>query len=197
MKPDDIQIALWLEDELEGVERDTLDAWAARNPELLQQREELRAWKDWMKQSLPLPENVPHAEFFQARVAREIRMTQADPAPAAAVRHKRWRTFLLPAASAAGMAFCFWLGGRYGNGAGHPVAANIPTGQSALAGGALSPVLYTPESQVAAHAFASEGAAATVIVLDGVEAMPDSFEVPDTAARDNAREATADNLPTP
>jgi hypothetical protein len=194
-KPDEIRIALWLEDELEGAERNQFDAWVALHPELLRQRDEMRSWKDWMKQSLPESASVPHAEFFQARVAREIRMAHADQTPVSAARHSGWRPFLLPVASAAGMAFCFWLGGRYGNGTGGAVAAG-PVLPPVMASAALTPVLYTPESQVAAHAFSSEGAAATVIVLEGVDAMPDSFEVPDSAARDGAREATADNLPT-
>jgi len=195
-KPDEIQMALWLEDELEGAERDQLDAWAAGHPELLQQRDELRAWKGWMKQALPVAESVPQPEFFQARVSREIRTLDAARESSAVVaRGGGWRGILLPVASAAGMAFCFWLGGRYGNGVGGAVAAGTAA-QPVMASGALTPVLYTPESQVAAHAFNSDGAAATVIVLEGVDAMPDSFEVPDSAAREGSREATADNLPT-
>jgi hypothetical protein len=57
-------------------------------------------------------------------------------------------------------------------------------------------VLYTPEKGVNAEYFAS--ADAEIIVLDGVAAIPDTFELPETASTHETPPATADiDLPSP
>jgi hypothetical protein len=43
-------------------------------------------------------------------------------------------------------------------------------------------VIYTPEEGVKAEFFETSPAEGTVIVLNGVAAIPDDFEVPDTAS---------------
>ena len=50
------------------------------------------------------------------------------------------------------------------------------------------PLVYTPEQGVEAEVFQSDGADGVVIVLDGVAAIPDSFETveEDTTRSDRA-----------
>ena len=79
-----------------------------------------------------------------------------------------WRgRWWMPLAAAAGMAVCFWAGMRLGGPAGGEPAS-------------MATNVYTPEQGVEARTI--ETAGAVMILLDGVAAIPDSFEVPDRAA---------------
>jgi hypothetical protein len=182
--PDETLLALWVEDELDAVTQAGVDAWAAAQPEWLERREVARRTRSVLRTGLPATEEPPYAEFFNARILREI---EARPAAAGApvaptfVAPGRTRRWFLPAAAAAGMALCFWAGTRFVP-APEVVKAPVP------AAAAPVPVLYTPEKGVKAAYFASEPADAMVIVLDGVAAIPDSFEVPDTASMNDAAE---------
>ena len=87
------------------------------------------------------------------------------------------------------MALCFWAGTHVQNsGAPSPVVTN----HHPVSGGVPDPVLYTPESGVQAAWYSSSDSGGSVIVLDGVAAIPDSFEVPDTAAVEQTPSTTAD-----
>jgi len=183
--PDEERLALWVEDELDATSQAAVDAWAATQPEWLERREVARQMKALLGASLPAAEEPPYAEFFNARIAREIEReaAMAEPVtPAAAepvspmVRPsgKTWRWFL-PATAVAGMVLCFWAGTRI-----TPPAVTLAAPAPLVP--ATTPVLYTPEKGVKADYFASASADAMVIVLDGVAAIPDSFEVPDTAS---------------
>ena len=185
--PDEDLLALWVEDELDATSQGAVDAWTATQPEWLERREVARQMKSFLRGSLPATEEPPYAEFFNARIAREIQREAAEaaPAPAAAAvvtpvapmvsgPGKTWRWFL-PATAVAGMALCFWAGTRITP---PSVTVAAPTPLVPVP----TPVLYTPEQDVKADYFASASADAMVIVLDGVAAIPDSFEVPDTAS---------------
>ena len=175
-KPDDELLALWVEDELSGEMLSSVDAWASTQSEWLELREQARSWESLVDGVLPASEEVPHAEFFNARIHREIEMEQvSEPVsePDSNVvpigGRPKWVWFM-PAAAAAGMIFGFMIG-RGGpesvtDGAPMPVAS-------------LAPVLYTPTKGVKAEYVASDDA--TVIVLAGVDAIPDSWEIPETA----------------
>ena len=194
--PDEERLALWVEDELDATSRAAVDAWAATQPEWLERREVARQMKALLGGSLQAVEEPPYAEFFNARIAREIEREVAMAAPvtpavatpvAPMVRApgKTWRWFL-PATAVAGMVLCFWAGTRI-----TPPSVTV-TGPTPPAA-ASAPFLYTPEQGVKADYFASEPAGAMVIVLDGVAAIPDSFEVPETASTGaTPGESTAD-----
>ena len=192
--PDDELLALWVEDELSGPSAASVDAWASAQPEWLEHREMARQMKPLLRANVPASEEPPYAEFFNARIAREIgrEVAAVAVAPAGAPPAKFWRWFL-PATAVAGMAMCFWMGTWVG-----PTRTTVVEGP-APAPTAPGPYLYTPEKGVKAAYFASEPADAMVIVLDGVAAIPDTFEVPDTASSVIGPEkATADlGLPTP
>ncbi len=89
----------------------------------------------------------------------------------------------MPAAACAGMIFAFGIGKQSRNPA--PTVATVPS---------LAPVVYTPEEGVDAEWFASTDAGATVIVLQGVSAIPDSTDFSETVYVPTARESdrTAD-----
>lgn len=169
MKPDDEMLGLWVEDELEGPERERIEAWAAGEPEWLEMREQARASRGLLGSVLSAREEVPHGEFFDARVRREIRREAAVSRPAAKVSPRRslpW-SFLAPLTAVAGIVFGFWIGR---GGAGGEVAPMTDAG----------PVLYTPDRSVKAE-WVESSEDATVIVLAGVEALPDRWEIPESA----------------
>jgi hypothetical protein len=181
--PDEELLALWVDDALDGPPAAEIEAWAAARPEWLERREVARRLTPVLRSGLATAD-LPYPEFFNARIAREIAREAGGAVSPMAVRPgSLWRWFL-PATAVAGMVLCFWAGtkmvGAPADAAPGPVAA------------APAPYLYTPEKGVKAAYFASEPADAMVIVLDGVAAIPDSFEVPETAAVRPPDAATAD-----
>lgn len=186
--PTDEALALWVEDELHGEEAAAVDAWADRHPEWLSHRENARSVKALLKSALPSVEEPPYPDFFNTRISRAI----SAPRPAAVAPKTRpleWFRWFMPAAAAAGMAFCFWAGMKMNPASpgGTDMAGVVPVVS------VPEPFLYVPEKGVKAAYFTSAVAAAGVIVLDGVPAIPDSFELPETAAIREEAPATAGN----
>ncbi|MFM2243187.1 MAG: hypothetical protein RLZ97_2042 [Verrucomicrobiota bacterium] len=182
-KPDDEWLALWLEDELDPERTEQVDAWAAGEPEWLEHRAAARALKPLFNEASLAAADVPHAEFFNARIRREIEKAAANPAAPAVGQPARTtrRAWLVPLTAAAGIALGFWAG----RGAPGGTAAPLPPPVADLA-----PVLYTPEKGVAAE-FVSSGDT-TVIVLAGVAALPDEWSIPETAAEEPETRPMAD-----
>lgn len=185
--PDEETLARWVDDELDAASASAVDAWAAAQPEWLARREQARRLTPLLRAGLPAAEEPTYADFFNARIRREIareaaQIAPADPVlvPAAGI----WRWFL-PATAVAGMALCFWIGMRVGPSPVSSAAAPVVTPINTV------PVVYTPEKGVKAAYYSSSPADAMVIVLDGVAAIPDSFEIPETAAVDEPADSTA------
>jgi hypothetical protein len=167
--PDDVMLALWLDDELEGDALVAVEAWAADKPDQLAAREEVRRWRKQVAGAMPREIEPPFADFFNSRILKEL---EAKPVtePQAAAKPSWWRAFWwMPATAAAGMAFAFVLGTRAGPETRSRVARAIPA-------------VYTPDTGVKADYFASRPAEATVIVLEGVESIPDSLDLSSTVA---------------
>ena len=182
--PDEEMLALWVEDELQGASAAEVEAWAASQPEWLARRNDARQVKALFRRAnMPAAEDPPYADFFNSRITREIAREAAGapiPANTPARAPRNFFHWLLPATAVAGMALCFWAGTRLVPSAPAPVTLTAP------------PVLYTPEKGVNAEYFASNSAGAEVIVLDGVAAIPDTFELPESASTDQAPARTAD-----
>lgn len=186
--PDDELLARWVDDALDGPSTAEVDTWASARPEWLERREQARQVAPWLRAGLPALEEPPYAEFFNARIAREIARETAGAAGPAYSRPGRFWRWFLPATAVAGMMLCFWAGTRM-------VPAPMVEAPNPVPA-PLAPYLYTPEKGVTAAYFASGPADAMVIVLDGVAAIPDSFEIPETASVREPDAATAD-LDTP
>lgn len=179
-KPDDTLLARWLDDELEGDELAAVEAWVATRPEHAAAREENRRWKAWLTRAVPAAEEPPYPDFFNTRIARAIEVaTPAVPA-GQAPRLAMWRRLLLPAGALAGMALAFLAGTRT-----RPAETEFDFA-SAPRAIPVGPVVYTPEKGVKAEWIESE--AATVIVIHGMEAIPDSTDFSRTAADPRPRE---------
>ena len=184
--PDEATLALWLEDELAGSELATVEAWALTRPEQLAAREEIRHWRAMVSTAIPASEEPPYPDFFNSRILQAIR-EQTPVAAAARKKSISWKTWFMPLAACAGMALTFWFGTRIQSTPEYDVAGApkaIP----------VEPVVYTPENGVKAEWFASTEASATVIVLNGVAAIPDATDFSETVYLPTDREidSTAD-----
>lgn len=186
MNPDETTLALWLEDDLKGEELAAVEVWVQQHPEHLAVREETRRWRAMMTSTLPASEEPPYPEFFNGRIEGAIRRQSA-----AAGKKVSFRSILMPLAACAGMALAFLLGAESRSG---PPEINVAGAPKAIP---VEPIVYTPVRGVKAEWFTSSDAAATVIVLDGVDAIPDSIDLSETAAIHAWREidATAGLMP--
>lgn len=172
--PDETRLALWLDDELSGDELAEMEAWAATQPEQLAAREELRSYRKAMAATIPASEEPPYPDFFLSRVNQGIRDLKEAEAPAnrASAPVPFWKSWLMPAAACAGMILAFGVGRNSGEP--DEVVKWKPSPMN------VAPVVYTPEEGVEAQWFASNKASATVIVLEGVSAIPDSVDFSQT-----------------
>lgn len=178
--PDDTKLALWLDDELEGEELAAMEAVCADKAELLARREEHRAWKQWVSQSVPSMEEPPYGEFFNARILRGIaRESEEKSAVSKSSGGLSWRAWFMPAAAAAGMVIAFQLGART-QPATQVVDIDVSNAPRAIP---VEPILYTPEQGVKARWFSSAQADAFVIVLDGLPAIPDAVDFSKSLSR--------------
>lgn len=191
--PDETRLAMWLDDELTGDDLAEMNAWAADRPEQLEARAELRKYREILAANVPASEEPPYPDFFLTRVNQGIRDLQAaGEAPVSAAprpaRTPFWRSWLMPAAACAGMVFAFGIGRQTGDPA---VVADGGDYRSPA-----TPVVYTPEKGVEARWIVGNGGDASVIVLRGVSAIPDSTDFSETVyvptARESDRTATRD-----
>jgi hypothetical protein len=190
--PDELMLARWLDDDLEGAELAAMEAWAAGRPDQLAARDEARRWREWMAASVPTSVEPPYAEFFNHRIARAIRVQQELPAPAAPAP-STWRHFFLPLTACAGMVLAFLLGARV-----QPVHPEFDVAGAPRAI-PVDLLPYTPDTDVEAEYFKSTAASAMVIVLNGVEAIPDSLDLIQTAsaADDHEQDRPMASAPSP
>jgi anti-sigma factor RsiW len=180
--PDETKLALWLEDELQGEEFAAFEAWAGSQPEQIAARAEVRRWRELIAAALPAAEEPPYPDFFNHRVARAI--SAPRPEPAVVVKRRfSWQTLGLPLAACAGMVLAFWLGVKTHSGPSGVDVAGVPEVLP------VEPLVYTPQSGVAAERFGSSDAAATVIVLNGVAAIPDATDFSETSSRHETQES--------
>jgi hypothetical protein len=173
--PDEAKLALWLDDELHGEELAEVEAWAGKQPEQVAAREEVRRWRSLIASAIPASEEPPYGELFSGRVARAIREPVVDSA-VVAKRRLSWQAVLMPLAACAGMAFAFWLGMQTKSA---PPEFNVAGAPRAIP---VEPIVYTPDRDVEAEWFTSSEASATVIVLNGVDAIPDETDFSETAS---------------
>lgn len=190
--PDESTLALWLDDELTGEELAAVEVWASGQPEQLAAREEVRRWRATIASAIPAYEEPPYADFFNTRVMQGIREQAPAPVSVPAVRKTlRWNSWFMPLAACAGMVLAFWVGSRTATTPVIDVTAGAPRAIP------VEPILYTPEKGVNAEWISK--ASSTVIVLNGVAAIPDSTDFSHTVMvpREGEIDRTAENEPQP
>lgn len=189
--PDEATLALWLDDELTGRELDTVEAWAIHQPSQIAARNEIRQWRATVAAAMPAAEEPPYPDFFNSRILQAIK-NQAPQADLATKKPFSWASWFMPLAACSGMALAFVIGKKSQTVVPYDVA-NAPRAI------VVEPVIYTPENGVDAEWFASSKASATVIVLSGVTAIPDTTDFSQTAYVPSDREidSTAENATEP
>jgi hypothetical protein len=181
---DEARLAQWLDDELKGEELAAFELSITDKHELFAARDEARRWRGILSEAIPAAEEPPYPEFFNHRVMAGIRDLElkSKAAPIPAQTGFSWRSWFMPLAACAGMVLAFWLGGK-----------STPSNEIDVAGAPraipVEPILYTPESGVSAEWFSSKEASAVVIVLNGVDSIPDSMDFSETAFLNQASEA--------
>jgi len=171
--PDETTLALWLNDELHGQALAEVEAWAAAQPGRIVAREEHRRYKATLRAAMPASVEPPAPDFFNARIARMIETSAAASATAAAekvVDVPFWmnpRSWFMPAAAAAGMLFAFWVGNNTGTNRSPAGIADVPD-------------VYVPESGVNAEWVSKGDSHGSVIILTGVNAIPDTTDFTQT-----------------
>ena len=185
--PDESTLALWLDDELTGAELAAVEVWASSQPDQLAARAEVRRWRATMAATLPASIEPPYPDFFNSRVLQAIR--EQDAAVERVVKNpSSWRSWLMPMAACAGMVMAFWIGKKSQT----AIAQEVVNAPRAIP---VGPVVYTPESGVKAEWISGSKASATVIVLNGVTAIPDATDFSATVyvPMDREIDSTADS----
>lgn len=174
-KPDDITLTQWMDEELDGEPLRRVEAWAQEHPELLAERDAIQTMNASIRAHVPDSIEPPYPDFFNQRILRAIEEDQlAAAAPQATKNRKKsrgvWQWLSLPIAAGA-MALCFYLGtqvsGESPNQA-PPVLVNTSD---------HTPSVYTPDGTVRADIFKTPDAKAVVILLEGLEDIPDDLEI--------------------
>lgn len=166
-QPDEATITLWMDGELEGKALQNVEQWAQNHPELLTQREAIRAMNTEISSQIQKNIEPPYPDFFNQQVLRQIHQDQTTEAPVkSALKPSLWQRLTIPAIAAA-MALCFVLGNQYGSNR-NTTEANTAVQNSSV---------YTPDGNVSANMFESTDAESLVIVLDGLEDIPDEVEI--------------------
>ncbi len=162
--PDESTIQRWLKGELEGNELKQMEAWAEENATELEAKMGWDALGDEISQALPSEQEPPYADFFNERVKHHaVELVETSPLTKASPLWKRFNWILTPAA-VAGMAFCFYLGTR--------IDQEATAMEQAVA---VLEEVYTPASGVHSEVIISGDS--TVIVLDGLDEIPDTLDI--------------------
>lgn len=194
--PDETTLALWLDDELTGEELAAVESWAKDHPEQLAAREDTRKWRAMMASAFPASEEPAYPDFFNSRILQAIREGEgreespaAEPVPGPVIV-PFWKNWFMPLAACAGMAMAFWIGSKTAAPT-TVVEYDVTNAPKAVP---VEQLVYTPDKGVNAELIASSPAAATVIVLSGVAAIPDSTDFFPTVENFQDREidSTAD-----
>jgi hypothetical protein len=157
--PDEAMLTLWIDGELSG------DELAA-----------VRAMQSNIQANMPASVEPPYADFFNQRILQAIENEKAESAARVRSTGSQWlgnklnKWLALPAAAAA-MVMCFYMGTQVS----HMPDSVAPV--AAVSAVSVEPAIYMPDGDVRANIFSSDDNGATVIVLEGLEDIPDDFEI--------------------
>jgi len=159
--PDEQLLARWLDGEMDADERASFDARLKTDSALRAEAEALQSLRAAFQEGFPRIAEAPHADFFNSQIQQriaELRRDGGKTAPAAA--GLSWFSLLRPWILGAAAASCALI-----------AVLQWP----AAPGGKGSTVVlstYAPNTTVKANTFHSSDANATVLMLDGLDAIP-------------------------
>lgn len=172
-QPDETTLTLWMDGELEGEELTRIEAWAQDHPEILAERDAVQRMSASIKENVAASVEPPYADFFNQRILRQINEETVSSVDRVEQKSSFWQQFgrwLVAPVAVGAMLICFYMGTQVGE-MPAPHSMNNTYSVSTI------PTVYTPDGGVSAAMFKSEDAGATVIVLEGLEDIPDDLEM--------------------
>lgn len=154
---EDHDLIRWLDDEMTDAERARFSARLDAEPALKSEAEFMQRMSADLRSQLPAEMPVPYGDFFNSQI--QVRIAQEDRIAIPETRSSWREWFRLPTLITATAAVVM---------AGFMILQKSP----AVTGDSFVHSIYVPNSSVQAHTFHSDEAQATVLMLDGVEAMP-------------------------
>lgn len=162
---EDHDLIRWLDGEMTAAESAAFEERLKQDPVLAKDAQELRALSAGIRAHLPATMEVPHADFFNSQIQVRIAQLESEearakaPAPSALRALFQWlRQPWLTAAGAVALAVVSFVMLR-------PGVEGSASESSILSS-------YTPNSSVHARTFHDTDADATVLMLDGLDAVP-------------------------
>ena len=172
--PSEEQLTRWMDDELEGDELARMESWAKEHPEFQAEYDAVQAMRSDIRANIPASVEPPSGDFFNQRILRAIENDQLAAKKHPAQQGNQWMAWLLnnkwlalPSAAAA-MALCFYLGMQVND---------KPQRLAPMAMMPTKPMIYTPDGDIKANVFSTTDNGATVIVLEGLDDIPDELEI--------------------
>lgn len=171
--PDEAMLTRWMDGELSGDELAQMESWAQEHPGILAERDALQAMQKDIRDSVAADMEPPYADFFNQRILRIIENEPARSRYDTRVSGPHWlgvfwsKWLALPGAAVA-MALCFYLGTQ---------VSLVPPAKAPVASTPGRPMIYTPDADIRANVFSSRNTGATVIVLEGLDDLPDDLEI--------------------
>ncbi len=162
----------WIDGELDGQELRDFEAAAAADPQLAEAKAEAENLRRLLRADMPEGREIPNPDFFNRQIQHRIDVDAAPsstpvPAAAAPVGGGILSWFLSPftlASAAAVVLLGLFTLSQINNEGGVTTHTSVAS-------------TYTPDKDIAASHFYSDEADATVIMLDGLAALPDSTEL--------------------
>lgn len=163
MKPpsENHELIRWLDGEMNAADRSAFEAQLAQDPALKREALEMKALSEGIRAHLPKEMDVPYGDFFNSQI--QVRLAQMEVEEG--VRSSRfsvstvWQWLRQPWFAIAGAAaiavISFLTLARDGSHADSQILSS-----------------YTPSAQVQARTFHDSEAQATVLMLDGLDAVP-------------------------
>ncbi|WP_050031385.1 hypothetical protein [Verrucomicrobium sp. BvORR034] len=166
--PDDQLLARWLDGELSADERPRFEAMLEADPALREEASSLRQLGDLLRANVDMERPLPNADFFNSQIQEQIaadqRADQRVKSTAAAGSGSSWLSWLRSPWIFAGAAATLAVG-----------MLVMPSAQPGEETRVLS--FYTPKSGIEASTYHNKDAGATVLVLNGLEAIPSDRDI--------------------
>lgn len=153
---EDHDLIRWLDGEMTDAERASFSARLESDPALKAEVEMMQRMSADLRTHLPAEMPVPYGDFFNSQI--QVRLAQEEPLSIPETRASWLDWFRMPTLITATAAVA--------------IAGFMIMQQGPAAGDSVVLSIYVPNTSVQARSFHSDEANATVLMLDGMEAMP-------------------------
>ena len=156
-------------------------AYLKEHPDELSELESYKQLRADLRSQIPSEQEPPYPDFFNSHLKKLIEESEqvAPPAETQKSWFETFGTWLIPAAAAAVLAFF----------AGMQINQEIvaPAAVASNNTDTILPAVYSPIASVSAQAIRDQGLGGAVIILEGLEALPDSLELTQSSGGDEER----------